>query len=702
MGRLSAAAVAALFALVWEPRPSNACSCAGAEMKRLTIPLDGAVDFPTDGVIRVLFTAWPKEIRDEMASEYRIREAGGQWVTLKSRVDRTVLSLEPTRELRPNTRYSIERVSVFSDAGERLSDDQRLNIARWGREEFGPKQKISTRRWFQESSFVTGHGPLEGLSEPPSTKAARIGFAYGGGDCGPGSSVSLVYDVPRTLRETDLLGIEVKGLGTAAIFKHNAAEVTPRGDLPKGFWAHFGDMMCTPDRVSVGFTETLDVRMFVLAENGRITTEQSWTKVKPYQPLKLEYLKKYAEAFRPPSTADALAIARAAEDQRRQQTLARYFSPPIDEQPTSVGSGDPGPAGCPFGLQSQRVIDLPDGVMPWMYGELATAAFREGRVYTIYNADHDKKPRIIELSKDDAIRELAGSRLGSENVASFGPTSFITASTVFQSDSESVIRVARSSYEGALEWSRVLDVKGVEQGPRVAWSGGRVLVARERSTPSYESKLAWALLDDTTGKVLAQSPAETPSVDHDAGLSVTHDGKSFLIQWGERELMARTWRVAWARLDDNGQMKAINTFSETWLSRVLWAPGGVTAFSDRRGVHVSRLGDDDKLTPPVRVDVGTGEGSLLTGVSKGESLTFVAWRSNDTGYVTVLDDHGRVAPPTPIFGGSEVTIPAVAAAKVGVVAVYGAGHVNLGTHPRAERFVCRDTSDPRAPARISP
>ncbi|MDB4932965.1 MAG: hypothetical protein JWM10_5449, partial [Myxococcaceae bacterium] len=60
-----------LVALALRASAAAACSCSASAPRRVTVPDDGAVGFPTDGIVRVFATGFPPSLRALLAREYR-------------------------------------------------------------------------------------------------------------------------------------------------------------------------------------------------------------------------------------------------------------------------------------------------------------------------------------------------------------------------------------------------------------------------------------------------------------------------------------------------------------------------------------------------------------------------------------------------------------------------------------------------------
>src|SRR5690606_31613522 len=123
-GALLALVVA--IGVIATPAAARACSCVPPRLSRDVLPRDGAEQFPTDGVIHVFLTAFPLAARKALASEYRLRDAAGAEVPVDPRVVGTRLDLVPRAPLRPSTKYSLEQVFAFDEAGVRLGDTERI------------------------------------------------------------------------------------------------------------------------------------------------------------------------------------------------------------------------------------------------------------------------------------------------------------------------------------------------------------------------------------------------------------------------------------------------------------------------------------------------------------------------------------------------------------------------------------------------
>lgn len=96
------------------------------------IPASGTVGFPVDGNVRIFLDGFDHRLRARLGEEYRLRDAKGALVSLEARIDGTMLTLAPRAHLHPGRRYTVERVFGYSEKGERLSDDERWQLAELG------------------------------------------------------------------------------------------------------------------------------------------------------------------------------------------------------------------------------------------------------------------------------------------------------------------------------------------------------------------------------------------------------------------------------------------------------------------------------------------------------------------------------------------------------------------------------------------
>jgi hypothetical protein len=315
-------------------RPAEACSCIAPSPQRSPVLADGALDFPVDGNLRVLLYAFPPALRARMGEEYRLRDDTGALVPVVATVDDTVLTLAPDAPLRGDAQYVIERVFAYDADGVRLSDGERWEGVRPVRPS---ENRVAERLWFTEASFHTAGGAAHRSVPTVAVRDAKVYFASGGGDCGPGTSLSFEFDTDGELPPGDLFVAQVQGHGDIGSF-------TAR----EGGMFGAGDMLCTPDKVHLGYQGPFDVRIDVLHADGTRTEATPWVRASPESP--------------PPKDV------RERQEYLDSATYDAWFEPPAADPPPTHSSS-PAPASCPFGLERSDTTRLGPDVFSWLSPE---------------------------------------------------------------------------------------------------------------------------------------------------------------------------------------------------------------------------------------------------------------------------------------------------------------------------------------------
>lgn len=667
------------------PQLAEACSCSEGSINRKTLPPDGGTEFPTDGTIRVFVWGAPRWMKVGLLDEYRLRGPQGL-IPLEARAEDTMLSLRPKAPLSPHAEYALERVYAYDENGERLTDSQREKIARYGGEEYGPKNHIARRLWFPEARFRTGAGPERRTLAAPEIQKAEA-YRDDRTSCGPGSSVQLEVRLPAGLLPTDVLGVLIEPSG-----------VTYRTPAPTGeshkLW--FGEGMCISDPLVLGFYEKMEARVFVLTAAGRrVVTPRAYSFGGPFE----------LHGRDEPGSPDVLAWQQVQISQGEEHTSRAFFEAPIDGPPASRAVG---PAECPHGLEQVESVDLPPGRLAWTAGDVASAGWRESKLYALYSDEKESRARVLvfapSASPEGRFRFIEIPGRSDSAVAHFSDEHFAVASTVFESDDESQIRVAVLEYDGEARWSRVLGHPGIDWQPQIAEWKGRLLVAWARRDDQYRDQLSWAVLSTSDG-----TPTElrTRRGGGEARIAVGFGPGGLLLAWTERQERRET--VTWAWVDDIGALKASPSGGPP-VGRgdgsqpvAGSAPGGYELrvasdeaqpsllFTNQDRVELLRLGSSARIP----LSAG-GQGVRHPGAVGSFALLYVAWAAAPTGgQITAIDRHGRVAPLTDISMG--MTIPHIVVTPAGVWVL---GQDVYDTHPVARRFHCRTEAPAKAPARL--
>ena len=365
------------------PRSASACRCAPVEMRRLVLPADAARDLPLDGQVRVLLSGFPVRLRAALPQEYRLRDDTGGLVRTRRRLVATRLDLIPEAPLRPQAHYTLEEVCALDGQRRCLSDRERWDLAEaWTRRHREPAAP-PPRVWVRRASFTTEGAADARTPAAPAVRSAHVDFAYGGGDCGPGTSLHAGYDLPAAgAAPTDVLELEIKGRGVLASFVpaprskvldgipwwrwHPGLAAAAAGGAAgailcvalallfrrrRGAWAvgalalalaggvaaitlasrladrpagaysvRLGDTMCMPDKVHLGFDGPFEVRLALLSITDRRSPAGPW---------------RHARGRADPSLVAEVRETHPGEDPAEPAVVARWLEGPIGEGPAA-------------------------------------------------------------------------------------------------------------------------------------------------------------------------------------------------------------------------------------------------------------------------------------------------------------------------------------------------------------------------------
>lgn len=694
-------------------RVALACSCSGGTVGRSRLPPPGTTGFPTDGAIRVLFHGGlSAEIVAGLGAEYRLRDDSGKLVPLRSTADGRLLTLRPVADLQPNHTYTVERVFVYSSAKKRLTDTERAENARraaW-RARFpeyadvdvdGPRlASIAEKRWYPDGTFTTASGPEEKRKlEAPRLKSAKIGFSYGGGDCGPGSHVSIYYQPPRALDPTtDLLTIEIDEPRVVHRFVHDekSSARTREGGLLRWmnapvFRTGFGDTLCIPDKVYVGSSEKLRARAVVVSASGGVV-KGKWSPVVPFEPYRRDIAKRASDQWSNlyDMSADAVAQRAAEADDAAAAQLEHFFAKDVPAKPPRDATAS-GPSECPFGLRRKAAFNLPEGELPWMSGSSISLGSRKGRFYTVYADGDQRRSDLVEFDLAGHTKKTRIPGIAHDAVAAFESNAVFAALVAFERQGASTIRVLRMTYDGTVEWEHRIEAGMVQWHPRIIVNGGRVLVAwNVTNLDTLASPVHWIVLSTADGKPASARPNRSEDVlgGSDGNLALGRSGDGFIMAWTPEQatISRRDSKVLAARIDRRGKLSAIRKVSGERGYR-LDVVGERLLYGTPSAVKMTRM--DEAATPETLVDGGGPRGAV-----KGRTL-YLVWRAREGASVTGIGPDGRVAEPTAVPGSD--TLPAIAATDDGVVLVYGRQHGRL---PQAAQFTCATEPAAGAPSRL--
>lgn len=648
------------LASIFAAQTAHACSCVPPRLTRTVLPADGTVGFPTDGAIRVFLTGgFPPALRAAMASEHRLRDEQGALVPMRSSVVGTRLDLIPEAPLRPSSRYTLESVFAYDAAGVRVDDTERLRS----------DPAVLRGAWFPVAFFRTGSGPAVARSEAPRAGAAQIHFAIGGGDCGPGVGLNVEVALPSSIGATDVLELRVRGMGVV--------ETVPAAGAAR---MYASDMLCNPDPVSLPARNSMDVQLAWIDATGREIGVTRWTRARgrPSQPLPRGWAahRRTAPAGAPPWTSIAIGTVR-----------------PL---------GDPGPAGCPHGLEIATSHELPDAQGPWMY-EAHSALTSGGLVaYNLLN-DGRGQTHLWRFSVDagTGARILSGT-LGSPAIAAADNTSIYYVTTAYdpQTNDPTSTLYAFSS-DSRRRWEQRLTSQG--EYFRIALARGLVLAAWQARDAQFDNYAAWALFHPVSGTPIFAPRVSAHRIHINGGMAAAFVRDRFFVAFPSEREEAQLVSIGRDGIEiadralgipHDGPFDLVST--GTGAALVTAHDGTISAtFLDASG-NIER--------GPIAVSTGIGgrDNRKPRAAWTGQVLA-VGWETNPSGrtYVTAIDPTGRVAPALALDRDRHTC-------TIGLTAFGGALIANYTLDPYASprtmtaSLRCRAHPPAGAPQRIQP
>ncbi len=662
----------ATVCLVWVwPSDARACSCVGASYDRTVTPTGGADDVPRDVTIRIFTEGFGDALRDVLGAEYRLRPEGGRPVPLRTDVVGTRIDRKPRRRLRPRATYVIEQLFAFGPNGERLSDGQRVAAAR--------RQAALRGAWFPIARFRTGSGNTPRRRATPTLQGAEVHFRFGGGDCGPATSIHATVEASGP--PGDVLELELRGQGVVATVPVSQREL----------WV--GDALCNPDPVTLQYTPSSEVRLVHRDRSGREVGASAWQR--PSRPARGRLpsrLRTNPAPHRSHHSAPA-AFVRAWRD--------------LDiVQPT--GAGPSGPPGCENGFEVTNRHEVASHHAPWAYGARSTLS-------TVDNGSGGHTEHWLAFGGDDtrpsALVRVIGGRVDSRSIQrTLWPADLIAGLAgpwVVAGTGHGQTSVFSLHRPGGARWERALPHDG--QAHRIARGGGRILAAwGATGQPISRRFLSWMVLDDITGEPVApavRSPyeLETGTTEGPAIATLTD---RFLVAWTSAAgLRAGPSYVMPIGFDGQQQPKVEVALTGQGIPDMTGA-GTHAAFvnGDRSGqIRFFLLdGGGSIVHGPATVSIGVGQANRLPRVAYDGELFAVGWEVHPGGgvYVAAVAPDGRASAATRVDRPSEEH-----AGTVGVAPTDG-GFALSYTHHRGQAALvelrCRGGAPSGPPARIAP
>ncbi len=632
---------------------ASACSCVGARMSRMVVPIDGTEAFPTNGIIRVYLTAFPEALRSRIASEYRLVGPEGN-VALRNRVVGTRLDLIPQSPLAASTAYTLEQVHAYNNAGALLSDSERA-IA----------QGNVRGAWFGVTSFTTAAGPAPSRTRPLTMASAGFDFRFGGGDCGPGVSLNAEVQLPQPLRDTDLIELRVFGLGVVRSAPLITHDPTTR--------IYASNTMCNPDPVNIGWSRGLQIEVVLVDAAGH----------------ELGSTGRQVPAGTP---------ARPGWDRQRSSRMGdlpawnqiRMVTPAVQTS---------GPAACPHGFEVTESHPLVERGGPWMYGARSSLDGGGRRAWVAFQENETGPPaRIVELSagrRTHALRPYSVPISGIPRALAAGRRGpFVLAQTYTRGggDTNTSLYAVRGR---RIAWSR-------ELGDGDAW---RIALGSERVIAGWRHNgtLNYAMFNARTGAPSA-APVRTSHTIHrgsSEGAALAHVGDRFIFAWTPegRDDPMKTMVV-----NTSGQARdahAIDMRGAGIPDMVGAANRAALVNSNRGQIQWAMLDSDGRLSGQPIV-VSTGRDNRIPRIAYNGEFFAVGWETHPTGgvYVVAVDAEGHVSPVLRLDQGEPH------AGSVGLTRTRSGFLASFTTNYQGTAVLralrCRDNAARRAPASLTP
>ncbi len=685
--------IALLLLLVCLVPEAQACVCMGSPHTRLVLPRDGAEGFPTDGRIRVLLRGdWPAELREVLGAEYRLRGPDGKLVPSRTEVEGLDLILVPEAPLAPNANHVLERLFAYED-GQMVDDDRRMALAgmMWRRRDAETTRGELVRAWFSEVSFRTGAGREARVPSTPGVVEAIWSVAARGSSCGPGETLRVSVATPATLRETDMIGLEIDRQGIVSQVAHRPSPEPTRRII-------VGDIACGADKVHLDVAQPLRVRALAFSAAGQVSPAGPWVLAtrKAGQNEEIGEQRPHGGGLEPASPA----------------ALKAWSAPPVVE-----GRAPPGPASCPQGLTVVESTTLTT---------LSPLDRREGEVLFTWK---DRSRVLVEDSETKAIFVAEGpdeSELVPVEFESRTPRGLAIVGDggrlIAANETEAwEVRVWRPGPGGAPLWERLIQESGDEVRPSLVGGSDRVLAGWGRRRQVGDRKEiwpSWAVVEVSTGKVLGQGDlgAFSPATSFEF---LGWDGTHFLLAWSwvnanaysrsarEQPISDAIEEGSWfAAISADGSVEAAFRLPGDKLPNAIErvAGGWVIDWWGPQGRRVAWLDEEGRpVAGPYTFASAALAGGTVSAVN-GELVALVGLDASGRNAMAVIDRSGALSPVLSIDGGQNSRILGFERWGEGFILVRSWASVKGNTGGTIlETLACRsDPAPPRAPPRLAP
>lgn len=627
-----------VLALMWLTIPrAHACSCASPAPTRRVLPTDGATNVPVDAMLRVFLEGFAEPIRALVGQEYRLRNEHGIDVPLRRAVVRTRIDLAPTEPLTPGGRYVLEQLFAYDEDGTRLADHER------GRP--GPPVRAV---WYPIARFTTAATPISARSLRPRITRTALYRAFGGGDCGPATTLGVELDPSVDAHPTDVVELRVTGQGVVATAPLDGLESLGAGDD-----------LCAYDPITLQRGNTVRFELVYLDAAGRsLGTARG----------------RVSTQARPESTA-------------RERTYG--WRAPIVTATTEATVAPSGPQGCEFGVDmetnglahgdptSDAVRDtalLASGGGRWLFVP-GSPGHPRLRAYSWVRG----APLAHALDEEVWVEASTASPSGPIMVVSERGSPSATAST----RRASTLELRAFTPRLGTRWRRPLP-EGHEYA--LAYGDGRLLITWvERA--SSGARLSYALLDERTGEGEPRSTSIAVEPYGSAPRPVFVDGR-FLVFW--RPTLRDGLRVSTLERDGFGPALTELPRDDSTDYDLMSVAGRVALVNARHGaVRLTILDRDGRVTgAPVELSRGVGgRQNARPRIAWAGRFFAVTWETfPESGvFVTVVDREGRVAPPTQLDAADHRAIVGLVVERSEPWIAYTSGRRGV----RLARLVCR-------------
>ena len=595
--RLLVAGFLGVLALAVVPAEARACSCVRSMPVRSTVIAGPGEAVPTDVVLRVFLEGgYSPALRKELHREYRLRDEAGVEVPLRAKVTHTRLDLTPKKPLKPGAKYRLERIYAYDAKGVRIDDRRRLEA---------PAEDVR-RAWFVEAEFETGSGPGGDVAKVELAESG-VSTRQGGGDCGPGVGLHARIEPKAKLSRTDIVEVEVKGVGVVATKPGNALD---RGRL----WA--GDLLCTADKVTIPDTDEVRVRVAMLGSSGKRETGP-WVAVKRKGRTLGGRRRVLTDRGFPKAWFDAEVVAAKA---------ATENSPPA----------------CVHGFDMDDVREAAPRGGPWIYEARSSMGWVGDGAMVLVGAESGTD--VLNVGRDGKVAVGPDRLIGVARVGWADLRGGVFATREWKKEGSRDLLYGTGP-NGAIRWERELEPS---EDVFIADGIDRLLVARGVKGEGFKQVLGWTVVSRAKGRLLERTLSHHAMTGETIPVAALV-GRNFLVAYGgddrRRSLglvaVSKTGDELWSKtlpVNVRGPMDAISAGQRMAL----------VSMGDQSRIEFTLIGDaGDIIVGPVDVSAGAaGLENRKPRVAWDGKVFAVAWETfrSQSIYVTAVDTKGRASP----------------------------------------------------------